>query len=75
MLKNVACLFVLACLFFVPSIHSLFPLINAAVFLVCLTSQLSVTQVLLVSVIMGTPHWAGGPAAVVTSVGSEYGPY
>lgn len=39
-----------------------------------LTSQLSVTQVLLVRVMTGAAHWPGGPAAVVTSVGSEYAP-
>lgn len=45
-------------------------------FCICvfLTSQLSVTQVLLVRFMSGAPHWPGGPAAVVTSVGSEYTP-
>lgn len=31
-------------------------------------------QVLLVRVMSGAPHCPGGPAAVVTSVGSEYAP-
>lgn len=39
-----------------------------------LTSQVSVAQVLPLRVMRGAPHCPGGPAAVVTSVGSEYAP-
>lgn len=39
-----------------------------------LTSQVSVAQVLPLRAMTGAPHCPGGPAAVVTSVGSERAP-
>lgn len=42
-----------------------------AVLVLGLTSQVSVAQVLPLRVMRGAEHCPGGPAAVVTSVGSE----